>query len=91
MHKNVPSKRVVNEVSYSIKQNIDNLTSLISQLMVGNQVAIKKCGIPSMQGHPTNACPTLCEEEYEQVGAIGGFSNQQQRWYDTLGNTYNPN
>jgi hypothetical protein len=81
----------VNEVNTSsIQQQIANLTSLVRQMAVGNMQTVKACGICSIQGHPTDMCPTLQKEHIEQVNAVGGFLGQQQRQYDPFLSTYNP-
>ena len=33
-------------------------------------------------GHPTDMCPQLQEEEYEEANVIGGYSGHNQRTYD---------
>ncbi|XP_010245878.1 PREDICTED: uncharacterized protein LOC104589313 [Nelumbo nucifera] len=79
--------RRVNEVSTSsIDQRLDTLTSLVENLVVGHVQQVKTCGICSTTGHPTDMCPTLQDEPYEQANAVGGFP---QRRYDPYLNTYN--
>ena len=89
-----PSLKKVHEVSTSpLEQQISDLTSLVRQLAVGQaQVqTVKACGICLTQGHTTDTCPTLQEEESTlQANAIGGFLGQPQRKYDPYSNTYNP-
>ncbi|XP_010247673.1 PREDICTED: uncharacterized protein LOC104590650 [Nelumbo nucifera] len=83
-----PIPRRVNEVSTSsIDQRLDTLTSLVEKLVVGHAQQIKTCGICSTMGHPTDMCPKLQDEPYEQANAVGGFP---QRRYDPYLNTYNP-
>ena len=82
--------RKVNEVSTSsIDQRLDNLTSLVEKLVVGNMQQVKACGICSNLGHPTDMCPTLQDEPHEQANAVGGFPGPPQRKYDPYSNTYN--
>jgi len=86
-----PPSRQVNEVNVSsIEQQIANLTTLVRQMATGNVQTAKVCGICSVMGHPTDACPTLQEEPTEQVNAAGGFPGQPQRNYDPFSKTYNP-
>ena len=69
------------------------MTSLVRQLAVGQaQVqTVKACGICLTQGHATDMCPTLQEEDTtQQANAIGGFLRQPQRKYNPYSNTYNP-
>ena len=54
-----PVKRV-NEVSgYFVQQQLNNLTSLVEKLVVGNMQLVKTCGICTTLGHSTNICPML--------------------------------
>ncbi|XP_057505523.1 uncharacterized protein LOC130788837 [Actinidia eriantha] len=86
-----PPSKHVNEVNISsLEQQIASLTSLVRQMAVGNMQAAKVCGICSIEGHPTDMCPTLQEEPIEQVNAAGGFPGQPQRKYDPYSSTYNP-
>ena len=68
--------RTVNEVSTSstFEQQIDNLTSMVQQLVMGGSQQVLRCKICSKNGHSTDSCPTLYEDgSYEQVNAVGGF------------------
>ncbi|KAL0399965.1 UNVERIFIED_CONTAM: Retrovirus-related Pol polyprotein from transposon opus [Sesamum radiatum] len=82
--------RKVNEVSTSINECLDKLTSLMKKFVVGGPQQVKACGICTSMGHSTDACPTLREEPTEHADAIGGFPGQQQRRHDPFSNTYNP-
>ncbi|KAL0437778.1 UNVERIFIED_CONTAM: hypothetical protein Sradi_0485700 [Sesamum radiatum] len=82
--------RKVNEVSTSIDERLDKLTSLMEKFVVGGPQQVKACGICTSMGHSTDACPTLREEPTEHADAIGGFPGQQQRRHDPFSNTYNP-
>ncbi|XP_031100852.1 uncharacterized protein LOC116004820 [Ipomoea triloba] len=85
-----PSKQI-NEVSISnLEQQVAGLTTLVRQLAVGNMQTVKACGICSVVGHQTDACPTLQEEPIEHVNAAGGFPGQPQGKYDPFSNSYNP-
>ena len=54
----------VNEVSTSsLEQKVEELTSLMRQVVVGNRQQVKACGICSIIGHATDMCPTLQEKE----------------------------
>ncbi|KAL0416188.1 UNVERIFIED_CONTAM: Transposon Ty3-G Gag-Pol polyprotein [Sesamum latifolium] len=81
--------RKVNEVSASIDERLDELTSLVKKFVVGGPQQVKACGICTSPGYFTDACPTLHEEPTEHADTIGGFFEQQQR-YDPFSNTYNP-
>ena len=84
------SSKNVNEVNISsLEQRIDSLTSLFRQVVVGNTQQVKASRICAVVGHPTDMCPTIQEESYEQVHAVGGFPDQPQRRYDPYSNTYN--
>ncbi|XP_031096961.1 uncharacterized protein LOC116001211 [Ipomoea triloba] len=62
-----PSKQM-NEVSISnLEQQVAGLTTLVRQLPIGNMQTVKACGICSVVGHQTDACPTLQEEPIEYV------------------------
>ena len=61
------------------------LAKLTTFLIEDRAPKAQVCGICSVQGHTTDACPTLFETE--NVNAIG-FGNQQGR--NPYSNTYNP-
>ncbi|KAL2250253.1 UNVERIFIED_CONTAM: hypothetical protein Sindi_2310000 [Sesamum indicum] len=82
--------RRVNEVSTSIDERLDKLTSLVEKFIGGGIQQVKTCGICTSSGHCTDVCPTLHEDSTEHAGAIGGFFEQQQRRYDPFFYTYNP-
>ncbi|KAL0408417.1 UNVERIFIED_CONTAM: hypothetical protein Sradi_1776100 [Sesamum radiatum] len=82
--------RKVNEVSISIDERLDKLTSLVELLIVGNTQQVKACGICTSSGHATNTCPTLQEEPTMYANAVGGFFGPSQREYDPFSNTYYP-
>ncbi|KAL2228949.1 UNVERIFIED_CONTAM: Retrovirus-related Pol polyprotein from transposon 17.6 [Sesamum indicum] len=84
-----PPQRV-NEVSTSLDERLDKLTSLVEKFIGGSIQQAKTCGICTSSGHYTDACPTLHEESTEHADAVGRFSGQQQRRYDPFSNTYNP-
>ena len=49
------------------------------------------CGICFLNTHPTNACPTLQEEEPTPQAYVAGiFPNKPQPRYDPYTNFYNP-
>ncbi|CAH9100957.1 unnamed protein product [Cuscuta epithymum] len=76
------------ESNNSLESQVAGLTSLVKDLLLNPKTQeVKVCGICSTQGHPTDSCPTLQEENPEQVNALGF---QGQRRYDPHGNTYNP-
>ncbi|KAL0355123.1 UNVERIFIED_CONTAM: hypothetical protein Sradi_3959200 [Sesamum radiatum] len=54
--------RKVNEVSASIDERLDELTSLAKKFVVGGPQQVKACGICTSPGHFIGACPTLHEE-----------------------------
>ncbi|XP_010247948.1 PREDICTED: uncharacterized protein LOC104590886 [Nelumbo nucifera] len=82
-----PPTTHANEVNISsLEQKIASLTSLICQMATGNTQMVKACEICSTPGHPTDMCPTLQDEPYEQANAVGGFL---QKRYDPYSNTYN--
>ncbi|KAL0361825.1 UNVERIFIED_CONTAM: hypothetical protein Sradi_3867000 [Sesamum radiatum] len=85
---NLPRK--VNEVSISIDEYLDKLTSLMERLIIGNTQQVKACGICTFSGHMADACPTLHEERTIHANAVGGFSGPSQRGHDHFSNTYNP-
>ncbi|KAL0463079.1 UNVERIFIED_CONTAM: hypothetical protein Slati_0195500 [Sesamum latifolium] len=82
--------RKVNEVSASINERLDELTSLVKKFVVGGSQQVKACGICTSSGHATDACPTLQEEPTMHANTVGGFSRTSQRGYDPFSNTYNP-
>ncbi|XP_042754292.1 uncharacterized protein LOC122196043 [Lactuca sativa] len=48
----------------------------------GVQPTPRPCGIFTQVGHPTDMCPQLQEEDYEEEKATGGHSGSNQRGYD---------
>ncbi|CAH9083362.1 unnamed protein product [Cuscuta europaea] len=83
------SKRVMAaESNTSLESQVADLTSLVKYFLLNPKTKeVKVCSICSTQGHLTDSCPTLQEENPEQVNALGF---QGQRRYDRHGNTYNP-
>ncbi|XP_052622044.1 uncharacterized protein LOC111884947 [Lactuca sativa] len=43
---------------------------------------VRPCGICTQVGHPTDMCPQLQEEDYEEAKALGGFLGSSQRGYE---------
>ncbi|VFQ62679.1 unnamed protein product [Cuscuta campestris] len=75
----------VNEIgNSSIDNKLTELTNAISQLTTVGGVKGKPCGVCCLEGHPTDACPTLQNPEVNAV-----FYNNNQRKYDPFSNTYN--
>ena len=67
----LPPPKPVNEVSAtSLKQQVSNLTSLVQQLALGQQV--RPCGACSMVRHAIDMCPTLQEGSHEHANAFEG-------------------
>ncbi|VFQ90151.1 unnamed protein product [Cuscuta campestris] len=81
--------RPVSEIgnSSSLEYKLSALTDAISKLVVGNIGGSKgkPCGVCCLEGHPTDACPTLQNPE---VNALF-FNNNNQKKYDPFSNTYN--
>ena len=69
----------MNEVSTSIDERLDKLTSLVEKFIGGSIQQVKTCGICTSSGHYTKACPTLHEESTEHADVVGGFSGQEQK------------
>ncbi|GJS83976.1 uncharacterized protein Tco_0750517 [Tanacetum coccineum] len=60
----------VSEVKTSYDQRLDNLTSLVEKLVMGNTQQVKACGICLVVGHPTDMCPTLQDGSPEQMNVL---------------------
>ncbi|VFQ69347.1 unnamed protein product [Cuscuta campestris] len=61
----------VNEIGNSfIENNLTELTNAISQLTTVGGVKGKPCGVCCLEGHPTDACPTLQHPEVNAVFLI---------------------
>ncbi|RDX64394.1 hypothetical protein CR513_57058, partial [Mucuna pruriens] len=76
--------RIVNEIGAATNQRIvnqlDELTSLVRQLAVGQQqpaMLAKICGICTSVEHPTDMCPTLQEIESDQLENVGAIRPNQ--------------
>ncbi|CAH9126488.1 unnamed protein product [Cuscuta epithymum] len=77
------------ESNTSLESQVVGLTSLVKDFLLKPKTQeVKVCGICSTQGHPTNSCPSIQEENFEQVNALG-FQGHQQRRYDPFTNSYN--
>lgn len=85
-----PSRRVNEVNASSLESKINQLTSLVQNLVVGNTQQAKVCGICAYTGHSTDMCPTLQDDIPEQANAVGNFPGLPQRKYDPYSNTYNP-
>ena len=72
----------VNEVD-TTQHQLAALTSKLDKLMTKGPSVGVICGICSIEGHLTDACPTL------QEGNVNAMFNQQPRKYDPYSNTYN--
>ena len=62
----------------SLENKINQLTSLVQNLVAGNTQQAKACGICAHTGHSTDMCPTLQEDTPEQANAVGNFPIQPQ-------------
>ena len=81
----------INEISsHSLENSVDELTSLMRQMIMKTQQQVKSYGICSNIGHATDMCPTLHEEPIQQVNTTGVFLSPTQHKYDPYVNTYNP-
>ncbi|XP_023772380.2 uncharacterized protein LOC111921039 [Lactuca sativa] len=67
-----------------IEAQLSELTNVVMMLAKdkGVQSTPRPCGICTQVGHPTDMCPQLQEEEYEEANVIGGYSGHNQRTYD---------
>ncbi|XP_023741607.2 uncharacterized protein LOC111889693 [Lactuca sativa] len=78
--------RGVNEISTpKIKSQLSELTKVVMMLAKGKGVqppTVRPCGICTQVGHPTDMCPQLQEEDYEEAKAMGGFLGSSQRGYE---------
>ena len=82
-----PPKRVNKVSTTSQEQQVSNLTSLVQQLALGQQV--RPCGVYSMVKNVTDMCPTLQENSHEQANAVNRFLGQPRQMYDLYSNFYN--
>ena len=85
-------------VTSSLDRQLANLTQVV-QTLASSVVSMhsKPCGICSIQGHPTDMCPSLQEDGLEQANALGyqgpsTYQGQGPSWpkYDPYSSTYNP-
>ncbi|GJY99792.1 hypothetical protein Tco_0517222 [Tanacetum coccineum] len=68
----------VSEVKTSYDQRLDNLTSLVEKLVMGNTQQVKACGICSVVGHPTDMCSIIQYGSPEKMNVVGGFPGPPQ-------------
>ncbi|KAM2749725.1 hypothetical protein EV2_028599 [Malus domestica] len=91
--RDTPRPHHVNEVSSisELQSQMANLTSMLSQLVEGPKTqGTTICGVCSIQGHQSDQCPQLIENEgWESANAVG-YGNQNQPRNDPFSNTYNP-
>ena len=73
----------------SLERQIDNLTSLICQLVAGKAQQTKICRICTAVEHPTNMCPLLQKESCDQMNASCDFSGPPQWQNDPYSNMNN--
>ncbi|RDX60963.1 hypothetical protein CR513_60854, partial [Mucuna pruriens] len=76
---------MVNEIdavdNLRLENQLTELTSLVRQLVVGQHIVARVCGICTSVEHPIDMCPTLQEtgSDYpESIGAIGGYQYGKQ-------------
>nr|XP_027060870.1 uncharacterized protein LOC113687466 [Coffea arabica] len=82
--------RKVNEVeTFSIQQQLTELTSFVRQLAVGNASQAKVSRVCTGMGHSANMCPMIQEETTEHVN-MAGHVPTPRRPYDLYSSTYNP-
>ncbi|XP_023732210.2 uncharacterized protein LOC111880026 [Lactuca sativa] len=67
-----------------IEAQLSELTKVVMMLAKDNgvQPTPRPCGICTQVGHPTNMCPQLQEEDYEEAKVMGGYSGANQRGYE---------
>jgi len=94
---NFPTSSSANQ--HILSNKLDELTLLVRQLAVNQIVQVstinpqpRACVICSHVSHPTDACPTMQVENYNDhtVAAIGAFLGRSQQQYNPYFNTYNP-
>ncbi|KAH9734147.1 hypothetical protein KPL71_017278 [Citrus sinensis] len=82
-----PPKRVNKVSTTSLEQQVSNLTSLVQQLALGQQM--RPCGVCSMVGHATDMCPAIQEGSHEHANTVEGFLGQPRQRYDPYSKFYN--
>ncbi|XP_023734605.1 uncharacterized protein LOC111882473 [Lactuca sativa] len=67
-----------------IEAQLSEITKVVMMLAKekGVQPTPRLCGICTQVGHPTNMCPQLQEEDYEEEKVMGGYSGSDQRGYE---------
>ncbi|XP_052621239.1 uncharacterized protein LOC128127043 [Lactuca sativa] len=78
--------RGVKEISTpKIESQLSELTKVVMMLAKDKGVqppTVRPCGICTQVGHPTDMCPQLQEEDYEEAKAMKGFLGSSQRVYE---------
>jgi len=76
----------VNEIGSSsfAESQLSHITAMLNKIVTRGIQKVIICGICCLEGHHTDACPTLQEANVSAV-----YSNQGQRQYDPYSNTYN--
>ncbi|KAK8682456.1 hypothetical protein V6N13_054844 [Hibiscus sabdariffa] len=82
-----PNRRVHEVNNVSIENRLDQLTNIVTSLVIGKINPGSACGICTMTDYPTNCCSSLQEEA---VNVVGNFPGPPQRSCNPYGNTYNP-
>ncbi|XP_071917023.1 uncharacterized protein [Coffea arabica] len=85
----IPTRKVNEVETFSIQQQLSELTSFVRQLTVGSVSQAKVCGVCTALGHSTEMCPLVQEENAEQVN-MAGHAPAPRQPYDPYSNTYNP-
>ncbi|KAM2141364.1 hypothetical protein ACFX1Q_007647 [Malus domestica] len=91
--RDIPRQQHVNKVSAisELQNQMANLTTLLSQVVEIPKVqSMAACGVCSMNGHLTDKCPQLIENEGWESANVVGFGSQNQPRNDPFSNTYNP-
>jgi len=76
----------VNEIgsNSSVESQISHITTMFNKIITEGVQKAVICAVCCLEGHPTDACPTLQERSVNAV-----YSNLGQRRYDPYSNTYN--
>ena len=75
--------------TFSLKNKVEELMSLMRHFIIGSHQQVKSYGICSNVGHAIDMCPTLHEEPCQQANAIGVFPGLTQKKYNPYSNFYN--
>ncbi|CAM8884743.1 unnamed protein product [Rhodiola kirilowii] len=64
---------------HHLSEGVKQMKEMMVHLMIREPVKVKPCEFCGAMDHKTDSCPTLLEEDHEEVNAVGGCQGFQNR------------